>query len=489
MNVKKGAGLDGLHPRFLVIAADLISPSLTYIFNLSLRTKIVPSSWKIAKVTPLFKKGSLNDPNNYRPISILPSLAKIFERHIHSHFMAYLNNSNLLCKEQSGFRSFHSCQTALTSLVDEWASAIDKDKLVGILLIDFRKAFDLVNHNILIEKLKLYKCSDATVSLFKSYLSDRLQFTIFNGQMSESASLSVGVPQGSILGPLLFLLYINDLHLISKDSCHMFADDSTFYTSATTVDAIESNLESNLSEISNWCKANQMSLHLGKTKTMLLTTRQKRSHLHQNKLNITFLDNIIECVSTHKLLGVTLDENLTWKNHCNDTCNKIRKKLFLLRKLKTILPYPARLQFFNSFILPHFDYCSNIWSSSQRDCIDSLTVLQKRAMRLILDVPFDTPSADMFKALNWMSFEYRCFYNTSILVFKCLNNLSPSYLDFFKINSNNRTRSSTRSDLLIPFAKKIFSKILFDVMVPKFSITFRPLSETLQLFLLSNVLF
>jgi hypothetical protein len=435
--------------------------STDYIFNLSLRTKIVPSSWKIAKVTPLFKKGSLSDPNNYRPISILPSLAKIFERHIHTHFMAYLNNNNLLCKEQSGFRSFHSCQTALTSLVDEWASAIDNNKLVGILLIDFRKAFDLVNHNILIEKLKLYKCSDATVSIFKSYLSDRLQCTMFNGHMSNSANLTVGVPQGSILGPLLFLLYINDLHLISNDSCHMFADDSTFYTSASTVDAIESNLVSDLSEISNWCKTNQMSLHLGKTKTMLLTTRQKRAHLEQTKLNITFLDKDIECVSTHKLLGVTLDENLTWKDHCNDTCSKIRKKLFLLRKLKPILPFSARLQFFNSFILPHFDYCSNIWFSSHRDCINSLTILQKRAMRLILDVPFNTPSIDMLKSLNWMSFEFRCFYNTSILVFKCLNNLSPSYLNLFKINDNNRTRSSTRSDLLIPFAKKDILKNSF----------------------------
>ena len=139
LDVKKGAGLDGLQPKFLVMAADIIAPSLTKIFNLSLSTGIVPSIWKAAKVIPLHKKGALSDPGNYRPISILPQLSKIFERHIHSHLMAYLDQNDLLYKHQSGFRSFHSCQTAMTALVDSWASDIDQNKLVGLLLIDLKK--------------------------------------------------------------------------------------------------------------------------------------------------------------------------------------------------------------------------------------------------------------------------------------------------------------------------------------------------------------
>jgi hypothetical protein len=208
------------------------------------------------------------------------------------------------------------------------------DKDIGVLLVDLKKAFDLVNHELLLKKLELYKCSERCLNLFRSYLSDRLQFTLFQGCISESAEISVGVPQGSILGPLLFLVYINDLHLITQNSCHMFADDSTFYTSAKSIDEVESNLSDDLLNISNWCTANRMSLHTGKTKSMLLTTNQKRVRLHDQPLNVRLFDSNIECVSSHKLHGVTLENNLSWNNHCDDICSKIRKKLFLLRKLK-----------------------------------------------------------------------------------------------------------------------------------------------------------
>ena len=477
LDIKKGAGLDGLQPKFLVMAADIIAPSLTNIFNLSLSTGIVPSIWKAAKVIPLHKKGALHDPSNYRPISILPQLSKIFERHIHTHLMAYLDQNDLLYKHQSGFRSFHSCQTALTALVDSWACDIDQNKLVGVLMIDLKKAFDLVNHNILLKKLSLYKCSNHCVSLLTSYLSCRTQQTLFQGHLSTSANISVGVPQGSILGPLLFLLYINDLHLIIQNSvCHMFADDSTFCSSSTDINEIERNLESDLSNISNWCSSNQMSLHLGKTKSMLVTTHQKRSKMVRKSLSINHSGNNIDCVPSHKLLGVTVQHNLSWKDHCDEICAKVRKSLYLLRKLKHILPYSAKLQFYNSFILPHFDYCSTVWFTGKYNAIKPLNILLKRAMRLILDVPFDTPSSDLFKALNWMSIEKRCLYNASILVFKSTHSLTPSYLNIFTYNTN-RTRASSRNELTIPFATKDILKNSFRVIGAK---TFNSLPQSIR---------
>ena len=197
-------------------------------------------------------------------------------------------------------------------MVDSWASDIDNHKLVGILLIDFRKVFDLVNHEILLSKLKLYKCSDHCISLFSAYLSNRFQYTLFGGQLSSSAPMSVGVPQGSIFGPLLFLIYVNDLHLVSNvSSCHMFADDSTFCTSSHNLDEVELNLTSDLSHISQWCSKNQMSLHLGKTKSVLLTTHQKRPHLSKQSLNISLSGVNVECVKSAKLLGITVNDNLS----------------------------------------------------------------------------------------------------------------------------------------------------------------------------------
>ena len=226
LNTKKAAGLDGLQAKFLTISADVIAPSITGILNGFIQSGTFPTLWKRAKVTPLHKGGSISDPGNYRPVSILPILSKVLERHIHNHLIIYLQDNNLLHGKQSGFRAFHSCQSALTSLLDSWCCNIDKKQIIGVIFLDLRKAFDLVNHTILIEKLRIYGVGDNAFNFFQSYLTNREQCVVMNGYKSDSVPLSVGVPQGSILGPLLFLLYINDMPLhTSNCEVEMFADD------------------------------------------------------------------------------------------------------------------------------------------------------------------------------------------------------------------------------------------------------------------------
>ena len=234
-DIKKATGLDSLGPRLLKIAPNVLAPSITYIINRSIEYGIFPCIWKNAKVNPIFKSGDKDNVNNYRPISILPTLSKIIEKWIEKNLMLYLDKYTLLHKNQSGFRKNHSTESALILMTDTWLKAINEGKLVGSAMIDFRKAFDLVDHQLLLKKLRIYKFSESTLLWFNSYLNNRTQQVVINNLNSTSGDVVCGVPQGSILGPILFLLFINDLPLSLQNlpvSVDLYADDKTLYSIA-----------------------------------------------------------------------------------------------------------------------------------------------------------------------------------------------------------------------------------------------------------------
>ena len=278
LNNKNSSGFDGISPKILKLSAPYVVDSLTYLFNLCLSQNYFPKLFKHAKVIPLFKKGDINDCNNYRPISLLSSISKPLERHIHSHFSSFIEKHQLFHTHQSGFRKLHSCETALCRITDSWLSEINNRKAVGVIFIDFTKAFDMINHTILIEKLKMYGIDKNAECFFTSYLSNRSQSVCLDGSISSERVISRGVPQGSILGPLLFSLYINDLPLsVQHAICDLFADDTSLQNANYNIDHINHHLNQSMKSLENWCDSNDMLVHPKKTECMLICPCQRRA--------------------------------------------------------------------------------------------------------------------------------------------------------------------------------------------------------------------
>ena len=254
-------GLDGISSHLLKLIALAIAPSLAKLLNSSITNGICPAQHKLARITPIHKQGNKSDVDIYRPISVLPVISKILEKHVCKNLMAYLTKHSLLYKCQSGFCANHSCETILIKLTDEWLEAMDKGLFTGVVMIDLRKAFDLVDHKLLLKKHQVCGFNTNSLKWFRSYLNRRYQKVCIDGKLSEPSLIPSGVPQGSILVPIMFLLFINDLPLELKNDIGIYADDSILYASGSTLNEVEEKLKPDLEEASKWAKKNKMRMH------------------------------------------------------------------------------------------------------------------------------------------------------------------------------------------------------------------------------------
>ena len=370
------AGYDDIKPIVLQsLKVELLHPVL-HLVNLSFKQGIFPDSLKIACISPIHKQGQVNFVENYRPVSVLCSLSKIFERIMCNRLLNFIDSFNILYKNQYGFRKGYSTDLALLKLNDDILRALDEKKKVVGVYMDLAKAFDTINHEILIQKLDHYGVRGRALSWFKSYLSNRYQMVKYHNVLSEKSKIICGVPQGSIIGPVLFLLYINDIHRVSeKLSFVMFADDTNIFIKGCDLNNIISILNSELKNISTWFQANQLSLNVSKTHYMIFSNCRAKAH---STVNID--GHELEMVSCTKFLGVKIDDKLTWKEHISYVKHKLMKSLGILYKIRNVLTRKWRIKLYKTFVLPHLNYCNIVWASTYQSSLKDLFIVQKKAL-------------------------------------------------------------------------------------------------------------
>ena len=396
---KQSAGHDDISNFILKNIVSSIAEPLTHIFNRSILSGIFPEEMKIAKVIPLFKKGDDLDTGNYRPISLLSSLSKILEKLIFTRTIKFLITHDIFTNSQFGFRQKHSTIHALLNFVDKTAHAIDNHShLIGIFL-DFSKAFDTINHEILLSKLTHYGIRGIALEWFRNYLQKRKQYVSLNGHCSVMKEITCGVPQGSILGPLLFIIYINDFHRSSDIlSFILFADDSNVFLSNKNPHTLVQIINSELTKLTQWIRANKLSLNLQKTKYMLFSNT-----IESLPSDIIFDDTPLECVSEIKFLGVTVDNKLTWKPHILNICKTLSRNIGIINKLKHSFPLTPLLMLYSSLILPYINYGILVWGKTHNYLLDKLITLQKKSLRIICNTTARSHTEQLFfkhKILN-----------------------------------------------------------------------------------------
>ena len=459
---ESSAGWDELKPTVIKSIRHCISLPLRHICNLSFRTGIFPDELKIANVVPIFKSGDEMIFSNYRPVSVLPVFSKIIERLMYNRLLKYINDNNLLYKYQFGFQKGRSTHMALIILIDKISEALENgDCVIGIFL-DFSKAFDTVDHIILLQKMYLYGIQDTTLSWFENYLSNRKQYVTYNGIKSQTEKINCGVPQGSILGPLLFLIYINDLSTVSEACMSiLFADDTNMFFTGKNLKTMATVINEELIRVQEWLHCNKLSLNVLKTHYMIFTSRNKCV----NDVDIRINDAHIERVYATKFLGVQIDAQLTWKKHIEYTCKKLSKCVGILAKARRKLHKSSLLTLYYSFAFPYFIYCNHGWGNTYQTNLKSLVLVQKKLVRIISCAPFKAHAEPLMFAMRLLSVNGINQYMTAILMYQCLHCNTPNvFNNFFQKNNTLHGHDTRQADHLhVPYARLDIRKFCFKI--------------------------
>ena len=457
----KAHGLYSSPVRLLKLAKRVISVPLATIFNQSICSGIFPSKLKCAKIIPIFEDEDNTLPENYRPISLLSIYNRIFEKLVYSRVTKFVKDCNILYDQQYGFRSKHSTQHAVLDIVNTILQNMDNGKFSCGVFIDLKKAFDTVNHEILLAKLENYGIRGVINSWFRSYLTDRKQTTEVNNVVSEAETTLCGVPQGSVLGPLLFLLYINDIYKSSSlFAFYLFADDTSIILANNNLKELETLVNRELGNVNEWLKANKLSLNIKKSNFVIFRPRQKNMPFIPR---IRIFDSVtntyanLEMKDYVKYLGLMIDSNLSWKYHIESICHKISKSIGIIAKIRHYVPRRVLLSVYNSLIVPYLTYGICGWGNCALTFQRKIVTLQKRALRLIYFSKSKEHAVPFFLKSNCLPLSSIFFRDCSYLLYDINRQIAPvSILNQFVKTSqihNYRTRSVSSDSFYVKFSR------------------------------------
>ena len=445
LDPNKAPGPDQIHGKILKNCANALCTPLTLLFQSSYYTCKIPNDWKTANVVPIYKKGSKNSVENYRPISLTSLIMKIYEKVIAAELLKRVNSK--INSRQHGFLPLKSCESQLLPFVDQLARSLNKSSRIDIVYFDFSKAFDSVNHDIILEKLKnRFGIDGFLLKFFVEYLSGRKQRVVIGNTFSEDLIVASGVPQGSILGPLLFVLFINDIgdEVSNSSNILLYADDTKLYREILC-EADSETLQGDITVLNNWAIENKMKFHPDKCKVLTVTLQRNDTPRYTYMLGQTPL----HYVQSEKDLGVSITSNLCWTKHCNNLCSKAKRNLGLLRRTCNFVKNTRqRRSLYLAMIRSQFEHCSTVWAACSQTMLETMESIQKRCIKWVLNEELETYSPYTYalkcRQLDILPLRYRLVLKDLKLFHSMITGTFPSslpnYLHFHKIN--NRLRSS-----------------------------------------------
>ena len=457
-----GGGIDKINSKILLLTYKNILENLTFFFNLCLKSAVFPQRLKMAIIKPIFKSGERNNFNNYRPISLLPLFSKVLEKLLHSYLSYFLEENKILHGLQFGFRKKHSTYMPIALLYDKITNNLQMNKITCCIYLDLKKAFDTVSFDILLGKIHSMGIQGPLFNILQSYLTNRKQRTHVNSYVSSDHIITMDVPQGSILGPLLFILYINDLPKVAEDTdAYLFADDTAISIGAKDSQELQAKIDEILPKISNWFNANQLSLNTSKTHYQVFFS--KRS---EDELMVKINGCKISRQFTVKYLGVYIDENLKWNTHIEKLVCTISRNIGVIGRAKPYLSSNQLHLLYSSLVLPYISYCAAIWGANYSTSTSRIVKLQKRAIRIIDKKPYLYPTSKLFTKYKILKLPELVKEQSILILLGKLNNSLPNPLsDIFTCYRPVGTRAAQHFKL--PYAATNYRSFSLSHYAPK----------------------
>ena len=445
LKINKAPGIDGISNYIIKVSATIIIPTLVKLFNCCMNVGFFPDKLKIANIVPLHKGGDRADVMNYRPISLLPLLGKLFEKVIKKRFTKFLDKYNLINPHQFGFRKGYSTELAVAEVQNSLLKSLDNKKIACAVFLDLAKAFDTVDHKLLLDKLEMHGIRGCALSLIKSYLSDRTHLVTINDAKSSFLTLDIGVPQGSVLGPLLFLIFINDLPYATNLKVKLFADDTLLTMEAHNYPDLHSNVNVEVNKVHKWLSMNKLTLNTDKSKYMIITNKRKPN---DSEFHVNINGKRLEKCHSYKYLGVHIDENLNWKAHVDYICEKVTKVCGIFAKLRHCVGLDILKMVYHALVSSHIQYCNLIWGNADENTLKPLQSLQNKVIKIMTFAPFSSNNVkEIYDDLELLNLIQIHKLSKAKFAYKHTNGLLPSNFDNYLCNvettHNHNLRSSS----------------------------------------------
>ena len=453
--LKTSLDINLINMKIVKISIDYISSPLTHIFNLCISEGIFPQKMKNSIIKPIYKNKNQYEPCNYRPISILCQISKIFEKIIHQRFTSFFQKNLIISNTQYGYTKKHNTTHAILDLYNHILINKEQNKSINTLFLDLSKAFDTLDHNILIDKLYKYGIRSNSLQLIKSYLSNRKQVVLINDKKSQILCNNIGVPQGSILGPLLFIIYTNDLSLLFNNNQQVklivYADDTAITFTSENNEKLKYTIDNMITKIEKWYTFNKLKININKTKIVNFNSR-KYSNIHL-KINNISIQNEIE----YKYLGIIIDKDINFKNHIFNLNNKLSKILYSISRLSKYIKTKPMIIIYNSLFLPHIMYGNIIWGNIYKSNLTNLILTQKKIIRIINKTKYFREHTNLlFERNNILKLNSLIKYNTLIYMHDHHNNNLPQNIYNIHKKHENKNKNKLRKSPIykIPYTKK-----------------------------------